>query len=224
MVEFPGLESYFMASYPKNEFVQELLEEYYTLLKTPKKRMAELREDRIQLYGINKQNFYAEGFTVASLAVIQYKQREINRFYPSDSHTDYFAIDYYGLHSINALYFPEKIQQMFGDISIHTYYQLLAQNSLSDLEDMVGPLRYVLYVPFWREVGDYLFAASQFEDHAPTTLHPASLFSIHLYKDIKTKAVQEVAEHSSVDPNAPLWSKLPKNIWLYEARDNQWTL
>ena len=89
---------------------------------------------------------------------------------------------------------------------------------------MVGPLRYVLYVPYWRDIGDFMFSASQFEDHAPTTLHPESLLAVHMYKDVKTKAVQSVAEHSRVNPDAPLWKNLPKNIWLYEARDNQWTL
>lgn len=58
-------------------------------------------------------DIYYEYFVLASLRVIQLKQKYLDRIYEKEPHRQ-FAIDYYGLETINCHYSPFKISTYWG--------------------------------------------------------------------------------------------------------------
>jgi hypothetical protein len=79
--------------------------------------------------------------------VLQRKQQAINR---ADLNKDdnNFAIDSYGLLTMNERYFPKKLQFTFENNHEEKIYTNLAKYTLKELEETVGPLRYIVCMMF----------------------------------------------------------------------------
>jgi hypothetical protein len=80
--------------------------------------------------------------------------REQERLQQTNSAT-LFAIDSYGLKTVNEFYFPYKLEFIFTKYQFEKTYTHLAKHSLSELETTVGPLRYVAVITPRGDV-DYL--------------------------------------------------------------------
>jgi hypothetical protein len=57
-------------------------------------------------------------------------------------------IDYFGIKSMNSVYFPRKIEHHFEHSFDEKIYRNLAKYTLAEVEEAVGPLRYMVVLPF----------------------------------------------------------------------------
>ncbi len=62
---------------------------------------------------ISPNDVYSKGIVVASHIALHYKQFEISKSFANPSAVNQFAIDYFGLISMNCKYFPKKMNRIF---------------------------------------------------------------------------------------------------------------
>jgi hypothetical protein len=79
-------------------------------------------------------------FGIAGGLVLREKQLEYEKM---DERDRYYAIDYFGVRSINQYYFARKIGTMLDARTVNATFYHLARTSLEELETMTGPLRYM---------------------------------------------------------------------------------
>jgi hypothetical protein len=105
--------------------VTNFLNEIIELLIHPTKVKQFITEQHIDSMQINIRDIYDSCFPLASQLVVQRKQREIDSLNSNGQYTR-FAIDYYGLSTLNLNFFPIKIKIFYGKISVDKIYQDLA--------------------------------------------------------------------------------------------------
>jgi hypothetical protein len=57
-----------------------------------------------------------------------------------------FAIDHYGIKTINKYYFPYKLESVFTRYQYQKTYAQLSRTTLKELESSTGTLRYVAVI------------------------------------------------------------------------------
>ena len=150
MIKSPGLETFFMAAVAKGEFLGRLLEELHKILESPDYLAACRNTFDLKVGEADRKDPYEFGVLLASHIVIHERQLELERVFPDQSRVDRFAIDEYGLFTINSRYFPRKIRQVFENMFFDKIYRNLALYSLEELEQTAGPQRYVVLLPLDR--------------------------------------------------------------------------
>lgn len=86
---------------------------------------------------------------------------------------DTFSIDYYGLLTMNDRYFPKKTG-FYLEKSMHDkFYWNLARYSITELEAILGPMRYLTYISNQDNLELQLFKAR--EGIEKNFIHPKSL-------------------------------------------------
>lgn len=106
MVRFPGVHSNFLAGVKGGEFLQRVLEEYgRMIMKQGYLRSVieafNLKVGRMQEWEMKSRMM----FTVAAHIVLQMEQYEIDKRFADKSQVNWFAVDHYGLFTINNRYF-----------------------------------------------------------------------------------------------------------------------
>jgi hypothetical protein len=83
---------------------------FYKIIQQPKMAKQLMKTHNIFAGNITGKDPYREAFVIASHIVLQTKQRELNL---ENTGRTIYAIDYYGLLTINSRYFPTKLEAFF---------------------------------------------------------------------------------------------------------------
>lgn len=182
MVSSPGLETFFFAAVARGAFLGRLLEELHKILESPAYLAACRKTLEMRVGEAERRDAYELGVVLASHIVVHARQLELDRQFPDKSRVDRFAVDEYGLFTINARYFPRKVAQIFENQFNDKTYRNLALYSLEELEQTTGPLRYaVVLTPFEERVGDRVQEA--ISGKGSERVHPASFVAKYLLLD-----------------------------------------
>ena len=147
MIKSPGLETFFVAAVAKGEFLGRVLEELHKILESPDYLAACRKTFELKVGEAEHKDPYELGVVLASHIVIHERQLELAWLFPDQSSVDRFAVDEYGLFTINSRYFPRKIRQIFENRFTDKIFRNLAQYSLEELEQSAGPQRYMVVLP-----------------------------------------------------------------------------
>lgn len=134
MIKSPGLETFFFAAVAKGAFLARLLEELHKILESPDYLAACRKTFEMRVGDAEGKDPYEYGIVLASHIVIHERQLELDRLFPDKSRVDRFAVDEYGLFTINSRYFPRKIKNIYENIFTNKIYRNLALYSLEELE------------------------------------------------------------------------------------------
>lgn len=124
-------------------------------------------------------------------------------------------MDEYGLFTINSRYFPNKIKTIFENLFAEKIYWNIAIYSLEELEQSVGPQRYVVVMPFQEWIGNKL--QNTIDRNSSELIHPRSFVAKYLLLDSPdySYVFQKAVERPIANLSAPTWSSLPKIVWLF---------
>jgi hypothetical protein len=87
-------------------------------------------------------DLYYEYFVLATLRVIQRKQKYLDQIYEKETYRQ-FAIDYYGLETMNCQYSPFKISSYWGKMSSQRLFEFMARVPIKEYYANAGPVRYL---------------------------------------------------------------------------------
>jgi len=108
-IAFPGPKDYFIAALAGTEYLTEVLAQYIIIAQNPSAIPDLVAKDKVNCGHMNVNDLNG-AFTLASHIVIQRRQTQLND--GQDKFEDVFnkfAIDEYGLFTINSYYFPDKM-------------------------------------------------------------------------------------------------------------------
>lgn len=142
---FPGITDVLLAGVAKGEFLKEMYRRFIELANADvPQRNAMLGQ--VERGNLNPQNVY-HLYSLAGHLVLQAKQRELE---PQDQKFFKFAIDHFGLVTMNENYAPQKMHVLFKNrLNTRNYfdnfYNYLARLPQSEFEEVIGPLRYAVF-------------------------------------------------------------------------------
>lgn len=207
---FPAIEHYFLAAAPHAQFITDLKRQLgENVRKTGEEMQAAARElVRNSAYKLQG-NVWIDLFLISSQQVLV---REQERLRLANSPT-LFAIDSYGLKTINKFYFPFKLEFFFTKYQFEKTYTHLAKHTLQELETTVGPLRYAAVITPRADI-EYLLEKAR-EGYSERFLIYDSFLQVFLYNNTQEAFIMANPERPVVRADFPTWSKLPRIIWLF---------
>lgn len=105
MVRFPGIESNFLVGVKSGEFLESVLEEYKRLTLSQKYLYSMMAAFDLKMGMVSQHDRLSRAFTIAAHIVLQVKQFEISKSFPDSSKVNRFAVDEYGVFTINQRYY-----------------------------------------------------------------------------------------------------------------------
>lgn len=144
MIRFPGVNSNFLAGVKGGQFLERVLEEYGRLIVSEGYLKSVIQAFDLKLGNMQERDMRRRVFTVAAQIVLQAEQYEIDKRFADKKQVNWFAVDHYGVFTINNRYFIEKIANTFENIFDEKIARNLARYTLDELQETTGPLRYVV--------------------------------------------------------------------------------
>lgn len=183
MVKYPGVNLFFFAGIAKGEYLTNTLEWYHKLLNEPESCSSVFTTLNLSSGIFECKEPLEEAFYIASHAVLKAKQFQLDENSHDKNGSKEFAIDHLGFMTINSKYFPSKLEAVFENSFEEKIYKNLAKFPLEELEETVGPLRYMVSMNMKTHMNYRLEGARSGNSYYH--LHPKSFFSKFLFMDRK---------------------------------------
>ena len=121
-----------------------------------------------------------------------------------------FAIDYYGVRSINQLYFSHKILEMMDSRTPENTYYHLARVSLEELEIVTGKLRFMVKLGPEDKIAGFIEEGRNGQQKG--AVYKGSFMDKYLLGGetwVQEGLVAAKAEEGVV------WEQLPRRVWVF---------
>jgi len=88
---------------------------------------------------------YGQTYTLAACLILNKKQQVLDSAHKTGFNK--FAVDHYGLYTINSNYFPDKMAFFFRNKYrlYDNFYSFLARMPQNEFEDVIGPMRFICH-------------------------------------------------------------------------------
>ena len=160
------------------------------------------------LYGVDS-SIRGNLFSIAAGLVLDRKQKEYNNLKVEER---LYAIDYYGVRSINKLYFPSKIEYMMDRRTVSNTYYHLSKVSVKELSAMTGPLKYMVELAPIQEIDQLLVKAKNGD--ARLSVYTGSFIEHYLLHNLNSSWVQPSPLRE--EPiQGEVWESLPRKVWIF---------
>lgn len=215
MVKFPAISEALWAAVPHSAYFEDLLTEYVSTLESISELPALIKAADLSSNALSLESPRTLLY-LASVVVLQRRQKAIDllgaRYLGRYSK---FAIDEYGLLTINSNYFPDKIEYYFNHkyFLYENFFNYLAKSSLSELEESIGPLRYLAGVDPFEEFNTRLESARNQTGEYEVWMD--SFFQRFLFWEGKEPFLKKKPSYSASAKPFKRWERLLKNVWIY---------
>jgi hypothetical protein len=214
---YPSIADYFLAGVPKGEFIDNFINSYLKLLisNLPDRNEA-LSKNGIQRSNLDPNNIY-HLYSLAAQMAVQLKQKELDQT-QKESKYQQFAIDYYGLVTMNEYYGPQKMYILFKNrLNTRNYfdnfYNLLAKLPQSEFEEVMGPMRFVINPePYGDEFNRRIERAKSGSGYE---IWEGSFIHRHLFLGRQEEFIKPNKEKSVTPATFSKWESLPKKLWIF---------
>lgn len=105
LIRFPGVNSNFLAAVKGGQFLERTLEEFGRLIMSSGYLKSVIQAFDLKLGSMQEWEMRRRVFTVAAHIVLQVEQFEIDKRFGDRSEVNWFAVDHFGLFTINSRYF-----------------------------------------------------------------------------------------------------------------------
>lgn len=213
MIIFPGPKEYFLAGMPNGDYIRDLLAQYTYLVEHTTEIGQIMDQYRVQAGQLDRNNLNM-AYTLASQIVVQRRQRELDeRGEKFEGGFGRFAVDEYGLFTMNSFFFPDKMWFYFNNrLRYHdNFFNYAAKMPQDEFEESIGPLRYLAnpdpYGEFNRRIEDA-------RNGGKYEIVEGSFLQRHLFGD-KPYAFVKPNRERRTSAAGKAWENLPKTLWLY---------